>query len=145
MIHDATPPGAFEIEVGTLARFLELLRRREDERVPSEHETVPRRAVFVAPVREGHDPGTGVPFVTRRVRAAFAYGADLVTLTRKTTEDHEFPGTPEVRENRAKNEEAAAEAKEQIVVALKQLGVDLPVVEAWMKLPGSRVEPGKDR
>lgn len=41
--------GIFEIEAGTMERFLELLRSREEEGVPSEDETLPRRAVFVAP------------------------------------------------------------------------------------------------
>ena len=135
---------SFEIEAGTLAPFLELLQSRERERVPDEAETLPRRAVFVAPVREAHAPGTGVPFVTRRARAAFAYGADLVTLPRKTTDDYEFPDTPEIRENRAKNERAAAELKGQVEVGLKQLGIELPVVVGRMKLPGSPQEPGKD-
>ncbi|MGF1473152.1 MAG: hypothetical protein ACFB50_15620 [Rubrobacteraceae bacterium] len=39
----------FEIDAGTMDRFLDLLRSREDEHVPTEDDTLPRRAIFVAP------------------------------------------------------------------------------------------------
>lgn len=133
--------GAFEIEAGTLARFLELLRSREQERVTSGGETLPRRAVFVAPIRESRVDETGIPIVTRRIRAAFAYGPDLVALTHLTSHDYEFPQPADDGKNKNARQEAALEdLKNRIEVGMSQLGISLPVIVAWMKLPGHSTE-----
>ncbi len=133
--------GAFEIEAGTLARFLELLQSREKEGVPQAHETLPRRAVFVVPIRESRADDTGIPIVTRRIRAAFAYGPDLVALTRLTSHDYEFPEPADDGKNKnARQEEALEALKGRIEVGMGQLGISLPVIVAWLKLPGHSAE-----
>ncbi len=142
MIPDAAPPDAFEIEAGTMESFLDLLRRREDERIPSEHDTLPRRAVFVAPLRHARTTEEGVPTVTRRVQAAFAYGRDLVTLTYVTADGYEFspPGKEEERLS-ARQEETLQKTKRRIAEGLDALGLSLPVLQGWMKLPGATRAP----
>lgn len=87
---------SFEIEAGTMERFLELLKSREDERVPAEEETLIRRAVFVAPLTQLRTESGGIPVSIRRVRAAFAYGADQITLSRLVYDGFELPH-PRVR------------------------------------------------
>jgi hypothetical protein len=132
----ARRPGSFEIEAGTLERFLELLRDREDERVPSEEETLPRRAVFVAPLRHAR-VSEGIPVVTRRVQAAFAYGPDLVTLTRVTADGYEFPSPAEdVEKNSARQDEVLQTTRRQIEAGLEALGLSLPVRVGWLKTAG---------
>lgn len=139
-----TQQGAFEIEAGTMERFLELLRIREEERVRSEDETLPRRAVFVAPIRHARADGTGIPVVTRRVRAAFAYGADLVTLSYLTSHDYEFPSpADDARKNHARQDEVLEKTKARVEEGLRDAGLSLPVVAAWLKLPAD--EDRKDR
>ncbi len=139
-----TNTGVFEVEAGTTERFLELLKSREDERVPSEGETLPMRAVFVAPLKHARVSG-GIPIVTRRVRAAFAYGADLVTLTRVTADGYEFP-SPEndVEKNDARQDEVLEETKRQTEEGLEALGLSLPVRVGWLKPPGVAGNGGGD-
>ena len=138
MISDATDPGRFEIEAGTMESFLDLLSRREDERIPSESESAPRRAVFVAPLRHARTTEEGIPIITRRVRAAFAHGRDLVTLTYITADGFEMsPPAEDERRNSARQEEVLESTKARIGQGLEDLGFSLPVLTAWMKLPGS--------
>ena len=134
----APPDGVFEIEAGTMEAFLDLLRRREEERTPAEDAALPRRAVFVAPLRHARTTEEGIPIVTRRVRAAFAYGHDLVILTYVTADGYEFsPPAGDEEKNSAGQEEALEKTKRRIEEGLDGLGSSLPVVVAWMKLPGS--------
>lgn len=143
MIPDSAPPDAFEIEAGTMASFLDLLRRREEERVPSEPETLPRRAVFVAPLRHARTTEEGIPTVTRRVQAAFAYGRDLVTLTYVTADGYEMsPPAEDEERNSGRQEERLQKTKARIEEGLTELGLALPVLTAWMKLPGASPTPG---
>ncbi|MDP9479506.1 MAG: hypothetical protein M3R38_28195 [Actinomycetota bacterium] len=126
----------FEIEAGTMERFLELLRSREDERLPSEDETLPRRAVFVAPIRHARTDETGIPVVSRRVRAAFAYGPDLVTLSYLTSHDYEFPSPAhDARKNHARQDEILEKTRARVEEGLRDAGLSLPVVVAWLRLP----------
>jgi hypothetical protein len=128
--------GSFEIDAGTTERFVELLQRREEELVPTGREILPRRAVFVAPIREGRTDETGIPVVARRIRAAFAYGPDLVTLSHLTSYDYEFPSpADDVRKNHARQEEVLGRIKNDIEERLGGLGLSLPVVVAWLRLP----------
>lgn len=130
-------PGAFEIEAGTLARFLELLGSREGERAPSKDQTLPRRAVFVAPLRHARTSEHGIPVVTRRVRASFAYGPDLVTLTYVTADGYEFPDpADDAQKNDARQDKVLQDTKARIEAGLSALGLALPVVVAWLKQPG---------
>ena len=136
-----TQQGIFEIEAGTVERFLELLRSREEERVPSEGEMLPRRAVFVAPLRHARTDGHGIPVVTRRVRAAFAYGPDLVILSYLTADGYEFPNPAEdAKKNAARQDEVLQKTRGLIEEGLRDIGLSLPVVVAWLKLP-----EGEDR
>ena len=135
--------GNFEIEAGTMEGFLGLLRRREDERVPSECETLPRRAVFVAPLRHARTTEEGIPTVTRRVQATFAYGRDLVTLTYVTADGYEMsPPAEDEERNSGRQEERLQNTKARIEEGLTELGLALPVLTAWMQLPSST---GRDR
>lgn len=133
---ERNPSGAFEIEAGTIDRFLELLKDREEERPPSEDEALPRRAVFVAPLKHARVSG-GIPTVTRRVQAAFAYGGDLVTLTRVTFDGYEFPDpTDDVEKNNARQEEVLEETKRHVEDGLETLGLSVPVRVGWLRHAG---------
>src|SRR4051794_31616564 len=120
--------GIFQIEVGTMEGFLELLGSREEEEgVPSVDDTLPRRAVFVAPLKHVRLSG-GTPLVPRRGRAAFAYGADLVTLTRVTADGYEFPSpSGDVEKNNAGQEEVLEKTKREIREGMTALGLSLPI------------------
>lgn len=134
---DATDPGRFEMEAGTMESFLDLLSRREDERTPSESETVPRRAIFMAPLRHARTTEEGIPIITRRVQAAFAHGRDLVTLTYVTADGFEMsPPAEDERRNSARQEEVLEKTETRIQRGLEDLGLSLPILTAWMKLPG---------
>ena len=144
MIPEAAPPYAFEIEAGTMDSFLDLLSRREQERIPSEQETIPRRAVFVAPLRHARTTEDGIPTVTKRVQATFAYGRDLITLTYVTADGYEMsPPAQDEKQNSGRQEERLQKTKARIEEALTELGLALPVLTAWMKLPGSTGPAGR--
>lgn len=124
----------FELEAGTMEHFMDLLRFREDERVPSEDDTLPRRAVLVAPITHSRADQYGAPVVTRRVRASFVYGSDLVTLTRLTYDGYELgPPADDRQNNNARQDEVLKATKDQIEEGLKGLGFSLPVAVAWLK------------
>lgn len=124
--------GAFQIEVGTMEGFLELLGSREEEGVPSVNDTLPRRAVFVAPLKHAR-LSEGIPLITRRVRAAFAYGGDLVTLTRVTANGYEFPSpTDDAWKNNARQEEVLEKTRREIREGQTALGLSVPVRVGWL-------------
>ena len=129
--------GAFEIEAGTPEQFLKLLKDREEGRALSGAETLARRAVFVAPL--GHARlSEGIPLVTRRVRAAFAYGEDLVTLTRVTADGYEFPSpSGDVENNNARQEEVLDETRRQIEDGIEALDLSVPVRVGWLRQSGT--------
>lgn len=132
--------GAFEVEAGTLERFLDLLRAREQERggPSAEDGTLLRRAVFVAPLTKTSFEGAGIPVITRRVRADFAYGSDLVGLTRLTSDGYEFSEPSEDHEKKATlQDEVLSKTKTQIEEGARSLGLSVPVVVGWLRLPGS--------
>ncbi len=128
--------GAFEVEAGTMERFLDLLRTREKERILAEDGPLPRRAVFVAPLTRTSTDGSGIPVITRRVRAGFAYGADLVSLTRLTSDGYEFPEPSDDHEKKAAlQDEVLAKTKEQLEEGIRHLGLSVPVVVGWLRQP----------
>ena len=128
--------GVFQIEVGTMEGFLELLGSREEEGGPSCDDALPRRAIFVAPLKHAR-LSEGIPLVTRRVRAAFAYGADLVTLTRVTADGYEFPSpSGDVEKNNARQEEVLEKTKREIREGMASLGLSLPIRVGWLKHAG---------
>lgn len=134
----------FEIEAGTMNRFLDLLRGREDGRAPSESEALPRRAVFVAPLTRARNEG-GVPVVTRRVRASFVYGSDLVILTRLTYDGYELgPPAEDTEKNAARQDEVLDKTRRQIQDWLLEQEIELPIITAWLK-PAAGGTSGQER
>jgi hypothetical protein len=125
--------GVFQIEVGTTEGFLELLRSREEEESgTSRDEALPRRAVFVAPLKHAR-LSEGIPLVTRRVRAAFAYGADLVTHTLVTADGYEFPSpSGDIEKNNARQEEVVENTKREIREGQAALGLSVPIRVGWL-------------
>ena len=129
--------GVFQIEVGTMESFLELLGSREEEGVSSDDALLPRRAVFVAPLKHAR-VSKGIPVVTRRVRAAFAYGADLVTLTHVTADGYEFPSpSGDVEKNDARQEEVLEKTRRRIEDGIETLGLCVPVRVGWLRQAGT--------
>jgi hypothetical protein len=129
--------GAFEVETGTMQRFLDLLRAREEQLAPAKDEPLPRRAVFVAPLTRTSTEGAGILVVTRRVRAGFAYGADLVSLTRLTSDGYEFPEpSDDHRKRAALQDEVLSKTREELEEGLRRFGLSVPVAVGWLRLPG---------
>ena len=129
--------GVFQIEAGTMESFLDLLGSREEECGPSEIALLSRRAVFVAPLKHAR-LSEGIPLVTRRVRATFAYGTDLVTLTRVTADGYEFPSpSGDVENNNARQEEVLEKIKREIREGMASLGLSLPIRVGWLKHAGA--------
>lgn len=128
--------GIFEVDAGTLENFLELLRKREEESKPTEDETCLRRAVFVAPLTRTSASDYGVPVVARRVRAGFAYGTDLVILTRLISDGYEFPKPADDTEKRsALQDEILSKTRAGIEEGASRLGLSVPVLDGWLRLP----------
>ena len=129
--------GAFEIEAGTLEQFLKLLKDREEECALSGAEILTRRAVFVAPLKHAR-LSEGIPLVTRRVRAAFAYGEDLVTLTLVTADGYEFPSpSGDVEKNDARQEEVLEKTRRRIEDGIGNLRLSVPVRVGWLRQAGT--------
>jgi hypothetical protein len=129
--------GVFQIEVGTMEGFLKLLGSREEEGGSSCDDALPRRAIFVAPLKHAR-LSEGIPLVTRRVRAAFSYGADLVTLTLVTADGYEFPSpSGDVEKNDARQEEVLDETRRRIEDGIETLGLSVPVRVGWLRQAGA--------
>jgi hypothetical protein len=80
----------------------------------------------------------GILLVTRRVRAAFAYGEDLVTLTRVTADGYEFPSPAgDVEKNGARQEEVLDETRRRIEDGIETLGLSVPVRVGWLRQAGT--------
>lgn len=140
----AQQEGSFEIRVPDVDGLLEMLFRREEERSASEAETLPRRAVFVTPRVETRSDGTGIPIVSRSVRAAFAYVPDLVLYALDLGRDYEFPSPTDDRERRiARHEEALEETNDEIRAGLEDRGLTVPVLAASLNLPGHDANRGR--
>src|SRR5215207_3968014 len=83
---------SFGIETATVEEFLRLLKEREeDETSPGEFRGETRKAVFVAQMLDQRSSNYGYPSVRRYVVAAFAYGQDLVSFSRTTSNAVELP------------------------------------------------------
>lgn len=126
----------FEIRVPDIDGLLDMLLRREEERTPSEAETLPRRAVFVTPRVETRTDETGIPTVARSVRAAFAYGPDLVVLVLDLGKGYEFPSPADDRERRiAEHEQALRETRVALAAGLEERSIDVPLLDASLSFP----------
>jgi hypothetical protein len=77
----------FELETSDLEEFLSLLERREDDAANAPPRDAPllRRAVCVEALLDQTASRYGLPFRTRYVVAAFAYGEDLITFKSVTS------------------------------------------------------------
>jgi hypothetical protein len=132
-------PG-FEIEVASVEEFLRLLKKRDDERLDQNGYGSTRKAVFIAQMMN-HRPSNYVfPLVRRYVVAAFAYGRDLVSYTRTTSNAVELPETVGKIEDR--QQAAYEEIRTEIERGLEELGLRLPVHEGFLRYPA---DTGRDR
>jgi hypothetical protein len=89
--------------------------------------------VFVAPLKHVR-LSVGITLVTRRVRAAFAYGGDLVTLTRVTADGYGFPSpSGDVEKHDARGGGGAREyPRRRIEDGIETLGLCVPVRVGWL-------------
>lgn len=130
--------GAFEVNAHSVDGLLDLLESREAERIPTETETTPRRAVFVSVRVVSRSNDGGIPVVTRSVRAAFAYGPDLVLLNRLVRKDIEFPGPEAEREKIVRRHNEAFDAlKRRLAEGVRDRKLSVPMIEATLSLPQS--------
>ena len=128
--------GAFEVAANSVQGFLELLEAREAERVPDEDESTPRRAVFASVRVLARTDGTGLPVVTRTVRAAFAYGSDLVLYSKLVRKGIEFPHPDDELEKIVRrHEEAFDDLKRRLVEGIRDRKLSAPIIEATLSLP----------
>jgi translation initiation factor 2B subunit (eIF-2B alpha/beta/delta family) len=85
-VTDKEPGLTFGVEASTVEEFLRLLKEREEgETSPGGQRSATRRAVFVAQMLDQRSSSYGYPSVRRYVFAAFAYGRDLVSLSRTSS------------------------------------------------------------
>jgi hypothetical protein len=85
-VTDKEPGLTFGVEAVTVEEFLRLLKEREEgETSPGGQRSATRRAVFVAQMLDQRSSSYGYPSVRRYVFAAFAYGRDLVSLSRTSS------------------------------------------------------------
>ena len=126
------PPPGFEIEAATVEEFLQLLKEREEHEASLRGLNSPlRRAVFVARMFDQRSSRYDFPLVTRYVVATFAYGRDLVSYRRTTSNAVELPETA------ARTEERQREAYEEVVAQIER-GLDhedirLPIYEGRLR------------
>lgn len=128
------PACGFEIETATVEEFLRLLKEREegkDYRRGSRSSL--RRAVFVARMVDQRSSRYGFLLVTRYVVAAFAYGRDLVSYRRITSNAVELPETAIRTEERQREtyEEVVAEVER----GLDEADVRVPIYEGRLRRP----------
>jgi len=72
------------------------------------------------------------------VRAAFSYGADLVTLTLVTADGYEFPSPAgDARKNDARQEEVLDETRRRIEDGIETLRLSVPVRVGWLRQAGA--------
>ena len=131
---DEEPWPTFGVEAATVEEFLRLLKEREEgETSLGGQRSATRRAVFVAQMLDQRSSSYGYPSVRRYVVAAFAYGRDLVSLSRTSSSAVELP---EIASRAAKRQqEAYEEIKTEIERGLKGMGLDLPVYEGLLRCP----------
>lgn len=126
------PASGFEIEAATVEEFLRLLKEREEHEASSGGSRSPlRRAVFVARMLDQRSSRYGFPLVTRYVVAAFAYGRDLVSYRRTTSNAVELPETAVRTEERQR--EAYEEVVAEIERGLDEEDVRLPIYEGRLR------------
>lgn len=125
---------AFEVEAASVEEFVQLLKEREEEEAPArEPRGATRRAVFVAQMLDQRGSSYGYPVVHRFVVAAFAYGRDAVSYRRTTSNAVELPEIAGRTEER--QQAAYEEIRAEIERGLREVGLDLPVYEGFLRRP----------
>jgi hypothetical protein len=128
------PACGFEIEAATIEEFLRLLKEREEHEASMRESRSPlRRAVFVARMLNQRSSRYDFPLVTRYVVAAFAYGWDVVSYRRTTSNAVELPETAVRTEGRQR--EAYEEVVAQIERGLDDEDIRLPIYEGRLRRP----------
>lgn len=126
------PKSGFEAEPATVEEFLSLLALREADGSREERGSALRRAVHVTRLISTRPTDYGFPFVKRHVQAAFAYGDDLVTCRKVTSNQMEMPD--EAQRLNDRQDEAFEELRERIEERLSELGLtgEVPVLEGFL-------------
>jgi hypothetical protein len=128
------PASGSEMEAATVEEFLQLLKEREEHEASRRGSRSPLlRAVFVARMFDQRSSRYGFPLVTRYVVAAFAYGRDLVSYRRTTS------NAVELLETAVRTEERQREVYEEVVAEiarrLDEEGVRVPIYEGRLRRP----------
>lgn len=132
---------SFGVETATVEEFLRLLKEREEDEAYRRGSRSPlRRAVYVARMLDHRSSRYDFPLVTRYVIATFAYGRDLVSYRRTTSNAVELPETA------VRTEERQREAFEEVVAELERRldeeDVRVPIYEGRLR---RAAEPGRER
>lgn len=128
------PESALMVETTSVEEFLRLLGGRESVKDSSTSVRIlARRAVFVAPLQDMISDRYAFPKVTRRVVATFAYGADVVSYTRITSNAVELPGV--ARELAERHRETCEQLRVEIERGLEASGLCVPVHEGFLHHP----------
>ena len=128
------PDSAFEVEAASVEEFLRLLVGRERAEAPSyEPRSVARRAMFVAPLQDVTSGRCAFPKVARHVVAAFAYGPDVVSYRRTTSNAVELPEV--VGKTAERQREAYEEIRAEIERGIAGAGLEVPVHEGFLRHP----------
>jgi hypothetical protein len=138
-VTEGRPTPGFEVEAATVTDFLRLLKEREEVETSLRESLSPlRRAVFVARMLDQRSSRYSFPLVTRYVVATFAYGRDLVSYRRTTSNAVELPETAVRTEERQREvyEEVVAEIERR----LDEEGVSVPIYEGSMRYPAEPSE-----
>lgn len=130
----------FEVEVVSVEELLRLLKEREEERADPDERGASRRVIFVAQMMHRRPSNYVFPLMTRYVVAAFAYGRDRVSYTRTTSNAVELPGTVAKTEDR--QQEAYDEVRTEIERGLKDLDLDVPIHEGFLRHPADNGRKG---
>lgn len=138
IVTEGRPASGFEIEAATVEEFLRLLKEREEHEASLRGSRSPlRRAVFIVRMLDQRSSRYGFPLVTRYVVAAFAYGRDLISYRRTTSNAVELPETAVRTEERQRK--AYEEVVAEIERGLDEEDVRVPICEGHLRRAG---EPG---
>lgn len=133
------PGSAFEVEAASVEEFLRLLGGRESTEAsrPGPRGTA-RRAVFVAQLLDRRGSGYRYPKVRRYVVAAFAYGPDIVSYERTTSNAVELPET--AKQTRARQQQIYEETRAEIERGIEEVGLAVPVRDGYLRRPADAGE-----
>lgn len=121
------PPS--EVETASVEEFLRLLSGRERGTSPSRSPT--RRAVFVAPLQDVRSSGYAFPKVTRHVVATFAYGPDVVSYKRTTSNAVELPEV--ARKLAQRHRETYEQVRAEIERGINDANLGVPMREGYLR------------